>query len=244
MAVLHGFGLFFLFAATVLLVIVSVSAPVWKNVYFLHANLASASSTIDTSSSSYLRMGNWGLCVANACTKSRLGYNLSFIENNTSDSAEVASAVVHGLTYALVLNPIAAGFTFFALLFGLGTHLITGILASLLSALAFLITLVAFIIDLVLFLTARHRLNNLSNTHATLGNAIWLVLVALLLQLLASVTVCFTHHRRQRRARGTGVVGGNNTVVGGNNTVGEPVMTQTTSGRTWYGKRRTGAAYV
>lgn len=37
--------------------------------------------------------------------------------------------------------------------------------------------------------------------HATLGNAIWLVLAALVLQLLASCTVCFTSHRSRSARR-------------------------------------------
>ena len=52
-----------------------------------------------------------------------------------------------GATCALVLHPVAAGFTFLALLVSLGTHFVVGVLASLLAAWAFLVTLIAFIVS-------------------------------------------------------------------------------------------------
>lgn len=61
-----------------------------------------------------------------------------------------------------------------------------------------------------IFAITRHRLTehdvNLliayADTKASYGPALWLVLVAFILQLIASVTVCFTYHRsRQDSAR-------------------------------------------
>jgi len=189
---LHLVGVFFLLVATVLLIVVSVGTPVWDSVYFLKADI----------NPGILKLGQWGYCLDSVCTKAHLGYKLTLIASGSNDvSAEVASGVVHGLTFALILRPIAAGISFIALLFAVCNHLLTGIVGSLCSCLAFVVTIVAWGIDLGLFLTARHRLNNLyGGNSAHLSNAIWLVLIAWLCQLFAACTVCFVSrsHRRRR----------------------------------------------
>ncbi|KAM0749471.1 pali-domain-containing protein [Meredithblackwellia eburnea MCA 4105] len=199
---IHLVGVFSLLVATLFLIIVSVGLPIWKDVYFLSVDI-SASALGRSTDSPDLRMGTWGLCFGGeVCTKSKLGYSLSFIEDHTSGTARVVSSIVHGLTYALVLNPIAAGFSFIALLFSLSTHFVVGVLASIMSGVAFLVTLLAFALDFSLFVTAKHRLDDLSTSSSTFrtsltarshyGPAMWLVLVAFLLQLLASVTMTTT----------------------------------------------------
>lgn len=82
--VVHLFGLLCLLAATALLIVVSVSLPVWdvspplldrravavpdppspQRVYFLDAAI---------SGSGNLRMGNWGTCMGDVCSKAKLG---------------------------------------------------------------------------------------------------------------------------------------------------------------------------
>jgi len=189
----HLIGVLFLLVACVLLIIVSVGTPVWKEIAFLKADLGGST----------LYMGNWGYCIGNSCTKAKLGYDLTLLENYQSGdtSAKVAASVVHGLTFALILTPIAAAISLAALLLAVCNNLVTGILSSLVSFFAFLVTIVSFGIDLGLFVTARHRLNDtLSGSPAHLANAMWMVLVAVLCQLLAACTVCFVSrsHRRRR----------------------------------------------
>lgn len=91
---IHLIGVFCLLAATVLLIVVSVSLPIWKvrrldfsdperirvltaarpqSVYFLDVNLAVSTVGGFSASSDHLRFGNWGLCIGDACTTSRLG---------------------------------------------------------------------------------------------------------------------------------------------------------------------------
>lgn len=108
----------------------------------------------------------------------------------------------------------------FALFVASGPNVLLGIVGSILSFWAFTVTLVIFIIDLVLFVTARHRLNQDPMTTARLGNGellrcsrwaieltevyalgIWIVLAALVLQLFASFTVCFTHRHHRHALR-------------------------------------------
>ena len=42
MGAIHGLGVLFLFTATFLLLVVSVSAPIWRSVYFLSADLSAS----------------------------------------------------------------------------------------------------------------------------------------------------------------------------------------------------------
>jgi hypothetical protein len=98
------------------------------------------------------------------------------------------------LTCSTVLNPIAAGVAFIALLFALGSsvsmacfdkqsshafplsQVISHILGSIVCFFAFIVAVVALGVDLGLFLAARHRFNsNLSGSPAELGNAMWWV---------------------------------------------------------------------
>ncbi|GAA5918280.1 hypothetical protein JCM1841_002145 [Sporobolomyces salmonicolor] len=188
---IHWAGAFALFAAMALMIVVSVSSPIWDNVGFLKGHISGQSFTL----------GNWGYCVGGSCTSATLGYSRTFI-NQITNSTNVGQTFVHGLTYALILSPICAGLSAIAFLFALGTHTVLGIIASLLSILAFVATAVSLGLDLGLFITTRNRINSLTlaNTHAHLSSMIWLVVAACACQLFASFTVCFTRSRRRRAA--------------------------------------------
>jgi hypothetical protein len=200
-------GFIFLLAATALLIVVSVSVPIWNSVYFLQIGL---SSSITSGISSILpgtigddllnqkiRAGLWGYCAGTKCTDSQLGYTLPGDVFGDSKAADILGAA----TSALILHPIAAAFAAFALLFALCGNLVAGLMASVASGIAFFVALVAFIVDLGIFVTAHRRANRTDNiAKVEYGNAIWLTLAAVLLLFLASFTVCCAHHRR-RRAR-------------------------------------------
>ncbi|CEQ41087.1 SPOSA6832_02778, partial [Sporobolomyces salmonicolor] len=183
---IHWAGAFALFAAMALMIVVSVSSPIWDNVGFLKGHISGQSFTL----------GNWGYCLMKVGGSSR-----TFI-NQITNSTNVGQTFVHGLTYALILSPICAGLSAIAFLFALGTHTVLGIIASLLSILAFVATAVSLGLDLGLFITTRNRINSLTlaNTHAHLSSMIWLVVAACACQLFASFTVCFTRSRRRRAA--------------------------------------------
>ncbi|GAA5877811.1 hypothetical protein JCM8547_002691 [Rhodosporidiobolus lusitaniae] len=188
--IVHWVGAFFLLAATALLIVASVSSPIWDSQGFLHGSL----------NGQHFVMGNWGGYVANMKSGNSLGYNKSFWESATGVAN---SDIIFSDTYSkvLILTPICAGLSFIALLFALSTHLVMGILASVMSLLAFIATAVSLGLDLGLFVVAKRRINNLANnSHASYGAMIWLVVAACACQLLASLTVCFTRSRRRRDA--------------------------------------------
>lgn len=193
----QGPGVFFLFAAFVLLVVVSLSVPVWDAVYYLKVNAAGTEA----------RLGNWGYCLLSngrkTCSSSRLGYDADDIVGLFSDGGDISNSIIKGLTYALILHPIAAGITLFALIISLTTNWCLDICGSLFAFFAFLVTLVAFIVDSVLFVTARTRINNdIGGSPASLSNAYWITLAALVSLLLAAFTVCCgSMTARRRKAR-------------------------------------------
>ncbi|SCZ97852.1 BZ3500_MvSof-1268-A1-R1_Chr3-3g06412 [Microbotryum saponariae] len=189
MAVVHMFGLLCILGATALLVIVSVGVPIWDRVDFLHAY-----------SGQYL-LGIWGETINGVSSKTKLGYNVySSLNQNNNFSNETRRVVSRGLTYALVLNPIAAGFAGLALLAALFANTACGIFASVLAFWAFLVSIVALAVDLACFIMIRNRLNRDDpSANAHLGKAMWMIVAAAAALLLASVTVCFTHSSSKRR---------------------------------------------
>jgi hypothetical protein len=67
-----------------LLILVSVSTPLLKSIYFLEANLSSGNY------SGTVRLGAWGYCVGGTCTSPKLGYSLS-------QSSRLSSWLTHSL---------------------------------------------------------------------------------------------------------------------------------------------------
>jgi hypothetical protein len=115
----------------------------------------------------------------------------------------LSSSTIHNLTYTLILHPIAAGLSGFAVIFGIcgSDYNRSGIvLMALSSSLAALVTLIAFILDVALFSIARHEFRKLGGS-SQYGNAMWLTLgalVALALGFCTSTVGVFGSYRRRR----------------------------------------------
>lgn len=90
-------------------------------------------------------------------------------------------SVLSNLTYGLILNPIGAGLSALAALFGLlgvfSTSRAATILMTIASLLALVVTGVSFILSMVLFGLARNRLND-AGADAMFGNGQWMILGA------------------------------------------------------------------
>ena len=65
-----------------LLVLVSVSVPITKSIYFLKANITADVQGIDIKGT--VTLGCWGYCVGDTCTPSKLGYNLGALFQSLS----------------------------------------------------------------------------------------------------------------------------------------------------------------
>ncbi|KAL7936949.1 actin cortical patch SUR7/pH-response regulator pali [Trichoderma chlorosporum] len=191
----HHIGTVLLLAATALLIVVSVTAPVVHDLSIMKIDI-SGGSNVDR-----ITYGTFGYCIVNSngpddCTGSHVGYDptaaLGGVNGLTFSKADRDSAKV--LTRVLILHPIAAGLTFLAFLLCLGTSILGSLVAAIFSALAFIVTVVAMACDFAGFSIVKHAVNSRgpSNFHAHWGAAVWCILVAAALDLIATVLVFIT----------------------------------------------------
>ncbi|KAH9892889.1 pali-domain-containing protein [Cubamyces lactineus] len=180
-------GLFFAFAAMVLLIFASVSSPTWERISFLNV----------PEGGSITHFGVFGFTGSDT--------HVGWYFPGTLGDSRINDHLFHNLTITLILIPIAAGISGLAVLFGLcgaAYHRVGTVLMTLLSALAFLVTLVAWVLEMVLFGVARDHIRD-RGIDATWGNANWLVLgalVSLFLGFFASLCGVFGRYGRRRAA--------------------------------------------
>lgn len=206
----HHLGTFLLLAATVLLIITCISAPVVHDIAILKVDLG-GSNAIDHSNVAF---GTFGYCINNpngqgdSCSPSQVGYSPAAVMKavDGTDFSDYAQDTTRSLTKAMILHPIACGLNFIAFMLALGAGFVGSLLASLIALVAFLVTAVAVIIDFVLFSVVKSNVND-NNTGATAyyGAAAWTTLVAAICSLIGTVLVFLTccsgrlHKRRASR---------------------------------------------
>ena len=160
---------FLLLAATALLVVASISAPVVNSLYFL---------SVKSSSYTY-HFGVWGYCQTTGrdeCTK-ELGYNLATLLSYLTGGSVSVPSNLDSLTKALVLHPIGAGISAIALLIAAGSNKAGFFCAAIGAALAFIVSAVVMAIDFAIFAIARNKAID-AGLEATFGIAIWCVTAA------------------------------------------------------------------
>ncbi|KAB5572613.1 SUR7/PalI family-domain-containing protein [Coniochaeta sp. 2T2.1] len=204
----HHIGTFLLFAATILLLVTTISSPVVNDIALVKVKYLNSRSTVT--------YGTFGYCANNrdgdliggndreeGCSRKVLGYSPATPLNiNFSDSAE---RTTRSLTKAMVLHPVATGLNFIAFVLALGAGMVGSLLASLVAALAFLVTAVIVIIDFVLFSIVKTQINRNSNAwHAEYSSAAWTLLVGGICSLLGAIVTFFTccSGRMHRRRNG------------------------------------------
>lgn len=122
----------------------------------------------------------------------------------TFSTDKYTTSVIHGLTYALILNPIALAACVVTLITGLLAHCgdlslvcINGCVSGIASA----ITFVAVAVNFALFVIAQKRINSIDGAQATLGVALWLALAAWICLVLSSCAFCCGCGGRNRGKR-------------------------------------------
>ncbi|GHJ90324.1 hypothetical protein NliqN6_6726 [Naganishia liquefaciens] len=227
-------GFFLTLAALVLLVLTTVSTPVVKDLYFLQVETSGSASSL----ASTLRLGTLGYCLTgvastalssvtdeeltNGCTAAKLGYALDSTlvtdgEVFGLNIGNLSDSVIKGLTYLLVLQPIAGGFAFLTLIFAFFAWCCSSrfmeVVAFLLSLFATLVAWVAWAIALALFVIAKNRIESASDgdLEAKLGNCLWLGLGAAIALSIAMCSTCVgtfgsysSKHRGSSRSRKRG----------------------------------------
>ncbi|GKT49067.1 pH-response regulator protein palI/RIM9 [Colletotrichum spaethianum] len=211
---IHHFGTFLLLAATILLVITSISAPVVHHISLLTVKLG------ESSAGNEIKFGTFGWCViggsadgSDQCSRSRIGYSPADIvgEADATQYSGWSSTAAEGLTRVMILHPIAAGVSFIAFVLSVGAGMFGSLFAALVSGVAFIITIVALICDWVMLAVIRRNVNRDDNgtdgSYAHYDVALWTLLAATICLLLGTIIVFFTccsgrlHKRRQQRSK-------------------------------------------
>ncbi|WVQ82828.1 hypothetical protein IAT38_004960 [Cryptococcus sp. DSM 104549] len=188
-------GSFLLLAATVLLLVSTISAPVIHNISFLNIQSGSQKSTF----------GVFGYCSnivgSDSCSSKALGYDIVSVTGQIS-SHTFANKTLEGLTKALILHPIATGLAFIAFLIALCSDHLGFLFSAFIALLAFLASLAAMAIDFALFTVIKHEINSNTSARATYSAAIWLTLAATVILFFSTFVVCFSccTNRRARRS--------------------------------------------
>ncbi|KAG2065524.1 pali-domain-containing protein [Suillus decipiens] len=195
-------GVFFLFSAWFLLLIVSISLPYFTAMDITRVHTAGQVTSESSDVLTEIRLGIWGWCAdlssGSTCFNTGHGYSLTFM-NSQGGQVTIGSSWTRGLA----VLPVAAGVAFIALLLSMSQHITVTLVASLVSFLAALLTLIAFAINIALFAYVKHEMGKLDISETTItGPGFWLTFVSLLLLILAGCTVCFGR-RRDRMAGAT-----------------------------------------
>jgi len=174
-------GLLCCISALILLVFVTVSAPVWNSISFLDVD-------INGKSTHFGFLGYTG-------SSKQLGYYIDSTALGFNYDG-LNTLPVRGFTATMILHPMAAVFALFAAIFGFcgaGYSRIGTILMSLSAALATLITLIIWVIDMAFWGVVRNRIRQYgpTGTSAQYGNANWLTLGAVFALLLGFCTAAF-----------------------------------------------------
>jgi len=202
----HHIGTFLLFAAFVLLLVVSISAPVINNLALMKVDFSEASRA-------GVSFGTFGYCVVGAhltdndqCSGSHVGYKpariLSAIDSHI-DFGSAARNTADGLTGAMVLHPVGCVLAFIAFLFAAGAGFIGSLFGAIVAVLAWIVTLVVMAIDFALFGIVKNHVNKSNlGIHAKYDAAMWMVLAAMICLFFGSIIVflsCCSGRREKRR---------------------------------------------
>lgn len=141
-----------------------------------------------------------------ACSKTVVGYSPAKIINGLDDTdfGNGTRSTAKALTNVMVLHAVACGFAFIAFLLSIFTGIVGALMATLMSVATFIIIVVVLVCDFVFWSLIRHDVNkgdNPSDSRATFGPAIYCVLAAGVLSLLAAIIVFITCCAGRRKAK-------------------------------------------
>ncbi|KAK7021443.1 actin cortical patch SUR7/pH-response regulator pali [Favolaschia claudopus] len=186
-----------------LLLLVSLSTPIIKGIFFLRLSAASSSTLLNSSARNSVTFGVWGYCAsgedirifginhdaAKNCSGRHLGYTFDdTLQTTLGVSGFEGKSVSKALTASLSLHPIAAVLTFILFLISLfilrrNNHVALQSLSLIqfgIGILAAIITTIALLVDCIVVDAARRTISGHIVT-VTWGNAVWMTLVAAIL---------------------------------------------------------------
>jgi len=214
---IHHIGTFLLFAASILLLITTISSPVINDISLLKVTLTNQSSIRHSS----ITFGTFGYCVLDvagpksdqdSCTGSHIGYNPAAVISTVDRTSfnEASRDTTRGLTRVMVLHPIVCGLSFIAFLLALGSGIFGALLASLMAALTWALTVVVMATDFVWIAIIRNHINDhgkdKSGSKAKFGPALWTEVAAMICLFFAMFIVLFSCCSKRRHKRDSRVV--------------------------------------
>lgn len=218
-------GLFLTLAGFVLFLLITLSTPIIKTIYFLYID--------NEFGIREFNLGTFGGCNYGPgdfaqCLSTRVGYILSYgqfegatafgfgfnVDNNANndfgDLFGGGQILWKPLTGALILNAIAAGFAGISLIFALLAFIFSSRIVEIITFITLVLSsfvgFVAFWVDLAVVLVGRSRVNSYTNGvyQGHIGNAFWMALggmIALILALCFTGCGMFGHYRKDRKER-------------------------------------------
>lgn len=210
-------GMFFV--AFLLLLLVSVSLPVTKTIKYFTLSLDMTSGTFATGVKGSVSFGNYGYCysdiivkvvgitntVPGECSKVKLGFKFDQRLVDLLRLQDLQDAINGGLTFALVVNPIACGFTFLTLIFAIWfafrhkhglAPLILGAISGLIAA---ILATIAFVVNYVIMSVTKKNVEKINDSlHLSYGQTTWMTLAAMILLWIGLVLFCIVGFRARR----------------------------------------------
>jgi len=198
-----------LFTEFLFFLLVALSVPIIKSIYLLELTSKTQPGQPATSVATRLRFGVWGLCAHSAygnggyldpdglCYGPSVGYRIPDSVLQVTGYAQLAQAILEGLTVLLILHVIVAALSFTGAITSLyleshGIHIISLIITIVNTILSSVI----FAVDLAINIVARGKVPALTgaNLDVVWGNGMWLILVGVVLSwlglILLSIPVC------------------------------------------------------
>jgi len=193
----HHIGTFLLFAATILLLITTISSPVINDIGVMRVNLRNSTNNHN----SVVSFGSFGYSILHASgnkdysTGKHIGYNPATIMEgiDKTDFNLASTDTTKALTRVMVLHPVACGLAFIAFLLAAGSGVIGAVSAALVTAIAWIVTIVVMATDFVLFgIIKRHVNSDGSGSYAHFSTAMWTLLAAMICLFFAFFIVLLT----------------------------------------------------
>jgi len=211
----HWVGVVFLFVASILLLVTTISAPVVNRLSLLRVTLNNGTSVRHSSVS----FGTFGYCVLDAaadnsdssidwCSSRNIGYSPAYVmaQAESTDFSDASSNTADGLTRAMILHPVACVIAFIAFLLAILPGVVGSLAGSITAFIAFVLSLVAMAVDFTWCGIIRNHVNDQKNgdEEAHFDAAIWCILAATILLFFGMFIVLFTccaNRRAKRRER-------------------------------------------
>ncbi|TVY92895.1 pH-response regulator protein [Lachnellula willkommii] len=193
----HHIGTFLLFAASILLLITTISSPVINHIGVMEVKLTNSTN----GHNSVVSFGTFGYCIEHAsgnkdyCTDKHIGYNPAHIMDGAdkTDFNTASTDTTKALTRVMVLHPVACGLAFIAFLLAAGSGVIGAVAAALVTAVTWIVTIVVMCTDFVAFgIIKRHVNRDGSGSYAHFSTAMWTLVAAMICLFFAFFIVLLT----------------------------------------------------